>query len=255
MEPSSDHGIQATKKRRKWVEFFMLSTNLKIPPSKLDHDWKTFLLETLCHQFLHSCIPRCGYITEIHGIDRIKDLCVTSIMGDVQCRVDFTASALIPRTHTHLESNIDLINDHGILMIHPYMNIFLPSRYLKRDGFELTTTFGSSVYSYRRPLDSHDSHDSSTKDQDDPFSYPSTLSLNSSIVVELVRIRFENNRFCAIARLCHPFVVVSNKRMVSMSSSSSSSSSLSSSLSTSKSTNHNDPQRQKTMTSTMKSMF
>jgi len=242
MEPTSDHGIQATKKGRKWVEFFMLSTNLKIPPSKLDHDWKTFLLETLYQQFLHSCIPRCGYITEIHGIDHIKDLCVTSIMGDVQCRVDFTASALIPRTHTHLESNIDLINDHGILMIHPYMNIFLPSRYLKRDGFELMTTFGSSVYSYRRSPDPPDIRDPTETEDQDPFCYPSTLSLNSSIVVELVRIRFENNRFCAIARLCHPFIVVSNKRGVAVSSSSSS-------LST------NQPQRQSTTTGTTKSMF
>ena len=217
---SSDHGIQPTKKRQKWVEFFMLSTNLKIPPSKLDHDWKTFLLETLYQQFLHSCIPRCGYITEIHRIDNIKDLCVTSILGDVQCRVDFTASALIPRTHTNLESNIDLINDHGILMIHPYMNIFLPSRYLKRDGFEMTTTFGSSVYSFRRSLDpSGPGNPPETEDQE-PFFYPSILSLNSSIVVELVRIRFENNRFCAIARLCHPFLVVSNKKGVSVSSSS-----------------------------------
>jgi hypothetical protein len=119
-----------------------------------------------------------------------------------------------------LESNIDLINDHGILMIHPYMNIFLPSRYLKRDGFEMTTTFGSSVYSFRRSLDpSGPGNPPETEDQE-PFFYPSILSLNSSIVVELVRIRFENNRFCAIARLCHPFLVVSNKKGVSVSSSS-----------------------------------
>lgn len=173
---------------KSWRKTLRMKTTLMIPPANLDHSWRSFVSKKLRDSFLHSCIPHFGFITSIThqpkdagNNNQKEDLIITSTSGEVKYTVEFVAQALIPKPGICMEARAELITPHGVLLQHPYMSIFLPERYLKRQGYSLKTTFSSTVF----------------------YSPVSTLSAGMKINVVLVHVRFENNRFFALARLAN----------------------------------------------------
>ena len=172
---------------KSWRKTLRMKTTLMIPPAHLDHSWRSFVSKKLGESFLHSCIPHFGFITSIthppKDSENIQeeDLNITSTSGEVKYTVEFIAQAFIPKPGICMEARTELITPHGVLLQHPYMNIFLPERYLKRQGYSLKTTFSSTIF----------------------FSPVSTISSGMKITVVLVHVRFENNRFFSLARLAN----------------------------------------------------
>ena len=176
-----------------WMKTLRMRTTIMIPPAHLDRSWRTFISTKLRQSFLHSCIPHCGFITSItdEEEDTIhcptankNELVITSTSGEVKYTVEFSVQALIPRPGVCMEARTELLTPHGILLQHPYMSIFLPTRYLKKQGYEMKNTFSaSSVFTSRTST------------------LLPTISTGMKIAVVLVHVRFENYRFFALARI------------------------------------------------------
>jgi len=196
------------KQDTSWLKKILLRTTVMIPPKHLDRSWRLYLSNKLDDMYLHSCLPYCGFITKIDNIHqqkdssvivdrttrgsvvREKDLVISSTKGDVKCIVDFCVWAIVPQRGVCMEAKIGLITMHGIVFHHPYMNIIVPSRYLKSQGYEYKTSFSGANFV----------HDGGSLHNPTPTPMTS-FSIGNKLPVVLVHVRFDKSRFYAIARL------------------------------------------------------
>lgn len=165
----------------------LLRTYVYIPPEGLDNKWQDYLFNEIDRRYKDSCLPKCGFIIRIRKISRIRDMMITSISGHVRCLVDFYAMALMPQTGTCIDARVDLLSHHGVLLSHPYINILIPAKQMKADGYELRPSFSSSMV----------------------FASPNHHVVHNSILtIMLTHVRFENHAFSALGKIHQPVPIL-----------------------------------------------
>lgn len=161
------------------TRIFVFDVHINIPPIWLGTSLIKHITDHVGSKYAKRCLPSYGFISAIRKVHYRGDMIISPTTGYTSCHVGFVGECTLIVAGACLSVQVSMVSIHGLLILEPQVMIIVPARYMKDIGFEHKQFFSSSRFT----------------------DGASSIGQGDRITVSFRIVRFENNRFVAVAAL------------------------------------------------------